>query len=105
MLINNLHNLSKNLSCSRKRASSTLFLPGSRLGGNLIQCAQKDNAVAHYALEGLPNKVLAAEYKTMLPDAERIAKEIDAGRRELSICAKDLSNKKKRTRKPVRRTK
>jgi hypothetical protein len=25
-------------------------------------------AVAHYALEGLPNKVLAAEYQTVLPD-------------------------------------
>jgi hypothetical protein len=30
----------------------------------LILCAQKEAAVAHYALEGLPNKVLAAEYWT-----------------------------------------
>jgi hypothetical protein len=28
----------------------------------VILCAQKDEAVAHYALEGLPNKVLAREY-------------------------------------------
>ena len=34
----------------------------------LILCAQKDHAVARYALEGLPNKVLAAEYRTALPD-------------------------------------
>jgi hypothetical protein len=28
----------------------------------VILCAQKDEAVAHYALEGLTNKVLAREY-------------------------------------------
>ena len=33
----------------------------------LILCAQKERAVARYALEGLPNKVLAAEYKLALP--------------------------------------
>ena len=49
----------------------------------LILCAQKDAAVAHYALEGLPNKVLAAEYQTVLPDVRRIAKELDNTRRAL----------------------
>ncbi len=49
----------------------------------LILCAQKDAAVARYALEGLPNKVLAAEYTTVLPDAERIATELARARREL----------------------
>jgi hypothetical protein len=34
----------------------------------VILCTQKDTAVVHYALEGLPNKVLAAEYRTTLPD-------------------------------------
>jgi hypothetical protein len=33
----------------------------------LILCAKKDHAVAKYALEGLRNKVLAAEYRTALP--------------------------------------
>ena len=42
----------------------------------LILCAEKDAAEAHYALEGLPNKVLAAEYKTLLPDEKRIAEEL-----------------------------
>ncbi len=42
----------------------------------LILCTQKDNAVARYALDGLPNKVLASEYKTILPDAEKIAEEL-----------------------------
>ena len=39
----------------------------------LILCAQKDEALAHYALEGLPNKVLAAEYRTALPEEKLIA--------------------------------
>src|SRR2546423_3103188 len=33
----------------------------------LILCAEKDDAIAKYALEGLPNKVLAREYKLALP--------------------------------------
>lgn len=51
----------------------------------LILCAQKDSAVARYALEGLSNKVLAAEYRTVLPDAELIAKELDKTRRALAV--------------------
>lgn len=49
----------------------------------LILCAQKDAAVAHYALEGLPNKVLAAEYKTTLPDETQLADELLKARRLL----------------------
>ena len=58
----------------------------------LILCAQKDAAVAHYALEGLPNKVLAAEYQTVLPDAGLIAKELDDTRRALE-ARKTQANK------------
>jgi predicted nuclease of restriction endonuclease-like (RecB) superfamily len=43
----------------------------------LILCAQKDESVARYALEGLRNKVLAAEYRTTLPDEEVLAAELD----------------------------
>ena len=46
----------------------------------LILCTRKDASVAHYALEGLPNKVLAAEYRTALPDADRIAAELTKAR-------------------------
>jgi len=46
----------------------------------LILCAQKDEAVARYALEGLPNKVMASEYRTALPDEEHLAAEIDRTR-------------------------
>ena len=42
----------------------------------LILCARKDDAVARYALEGLPNKVMAAEYRTVLPDEKELAAEI-----------------------------
>lgn len=43
----------------------------------LILCAQKDKAVAHYALEGLPNKVMAAEYRTALPDEKELVAVIE----------------------------
>jgi predicted nuclease of restriction endonuclease-like (RecB) superfamily len=43
----------------------------------LILCARKDEAVARYALEGLPNKVMAAEYRTALPDEKELAAEIE----------------------------
>jgi len=42
----------------------------------LILCAEKDEAVAKYALEGLPNKVLAREYRLALPDEKLLAAEI-----------------------------
>ena len=43
----------------------------------LILCAQKDEALAKYALEGLPNKVLAREYKLALPDEKTLARELE----------------------------
>jgi predicted nuclease of restriction endonuclease-like (RecB) superfamily len=49
----------------------------------VILCAQKDEAVAHYALEGLANKVLAREYRTVLPSEQALAKEIEKAREEL----------------------
>lgn len=58
----------------------------------LILCAEKDNAVAKYALEGLSNKVLAAEYKLVLPDVKLLAKEIEGTR-------KILENRKRNRRK------
>ncbi len=49
----------------------------------LILCAEKGAAEAHYALDNLPNKVLAAEYRTILPDEKLIAQELEKSRREL----------------------
>lgn len=42
----------------------------------LILCAEKDSALAKYALEGLPNKVLASEYKLALPDEKILQDEL-----------------------------
>jgi len=49
----------------------------------VILCAQKDEAIAHYALEGLANKVLAREYRTVLPSEKLLAHEIEKARKEL----------------------
>ena len=46
----------------------------------LILCAQKDEALARYALGNLPNKVLAAEYRTVLPDEKLIAADLQKTR-------------------------
>lgn len=51
----------------------------------LIICAQKDHSLAHYALENLPNKVLAAEYKLALPDEKALVAEIDRTRKALEM--------------------
>jgi predicted nuclease of restriction endonuclease-like (RecB) superfamily len=48
----------------------------------LILCAQKDHAVAHYALEGLSNKILASEYRTTLPDEKILATELEKTRKQ-----------------------
>ena len=49
----------------------------------LILCAQKDDALAKYALEGLPNKVLAREYKLALPNEKLLARELEKTRKVL----------------------
>jgi predicted nuclease of restriction endonuclease-like (RecB) superfamily len=57
--------------------------PDENPPAGLILCAQKNEALAHYALEGLPNKVMATEYKTALPGEKFIAEELDRTRRML----------------------
>lgn len=49
----------------------------------LIICAEKDSAVAKYALEGLPNKVLAAEYKLTLPNVKLLQDELKKTQKRL----------------------
>ncbi len=55
--------------------------PGENPPVGLILCAQKEHAVARYALEGLQNKVLAAEYRTALPDEKVLEAEVDKTRK------------------------
>jgi predicted nuclease of restriction endonuclease-like (RecB) superfamily len=54
----------------------------------LILCAEKSHAVAKYALEGLPNKVLAAEYKMLLPDEKALTAEIEKTHKALETRRK-----------------
>ncbi|HHF9082025.1 TPA: YhcG family protein [Escherichia coli] len=54
----------------------------------LILCADKGHALARYALEGLPTKVMAANYRTVLPDAELLQKELESTRRMLESRVK-----------------
>ena len=64
-------------------ASEHWMKPDENPPVGLILCAEKGAAEAHYALDNLPNKVLAAEYKTVLPDEKLIAQELERSRREL----------------------
>ena len=57
--------------------------PGENPPVGLILCAEKGASEAHYDLDNLPNKVLAAEYQTVLPDEKLIAQELERSRREL----------------------
>lgn len=54
----------------------------------LILCAEKDHAVAKYALEGLPNKVMAAEYRTRLPDEATLAEALQKTQRALASATR-----------------
>jgi predicted nuclease of restriction endonuclease-like (RecB) superfamily len=47
----------------------------------LILCTAKNEAVAKYALEGLPNKVMAAEYRTRLPAEKLLVERIERVKR------------------------
>ena len=57
--------------------------PGENPPVGLVLCTSKGHNEAHYALEGLPNKVMAAEYQTVLPDAKLLEAKLDKTRREL----------------------
>jgi predicted nuclease of restriction endonuclease-like (RecB) superfamily len=58
-------------------------LPGENPPIGLILSSEKDEAVAHYALGNLRNKVLSSEYKLALPDEKKLANEIAKTRKSL----------------------
>ncbi|MBI4917268.1 MAG: DUF1016 domain-containing protein [Acidobacteria bacterium] len=58
-------------------------LPDENPPVGLILCAGRDAAVARYALGGLSNKILAAEYRTALPEERALADELTRTRRLL----------------------
>jgi hypothetical protein len=57
--------------------------PGENPPIGLILCAEKGAVEAHYALDNLPNKVLAAEFQTVLPNEKLIAEELERSRQKL----------------------
>ena len=54
-------------------AAEHLPLPEENPPVGLILCSEPDAAVARYALSGLVNQVMAAEYRTALPDPAELA--------------------------------
>lgn len=61
-------------------AKENWALPDENPPVGLILCADKGHALARYALDGLPNKIMAANYKTVLPDAELLQHELEKTR-------------------------
>lgn len=59
------------------------MMPGENPPVGVILAASRGEAEAHYALEGLPNTVLASGYRTVLPDEKLLAEEIERVRRSL----------------------
>ncbi len=51
----------------------------------LILCSEKDETLARYALDGLPNNVMAGEYRITLPDEELLAGELDRTRQAMEL--------------------
>ena len=68
----------------------------SREGENppvgLILCSEKDEALAQYALDGLPNKVMTSEYRITLPNEELLAAELERTREAIEIRASITSS-------------
>lgn len=55
-------------------------LPDENPPVGLILCADKGHALAKYALDGLPNKIMAANYQMLLPDAAVLQQELEKSR-------------------------
>lgn len=73
------------------------MLEGENPPVGLVLCAEKDSAVARYALEGLPNKVLSAEYRTALPKERTLVAEIE---RTIQQFEERRATSRARTRRP-----
>lgn len=61
--------------------------PGENPPVGLILCSAKGADEARYALEGLPNQVLAAEYQMVLPDEKLLAGELARTRQALETAS------------------
>lgn len=59
--------------------------PGENPPVGLILCTEKDDAVAHYSMKEIGNKVLAAQYRLQLPNEKKLAAAIEKARRQLNL--------------------
>lgn len=66
--------------------------PGENPPVGLILCTHKGAAQAHYALDGLPNKVMAAQYQTVLPDEQVLVDCLQRTQTELARRSNQLIN-------------
>ena len=68
----------------------------------LILCARNDESLARSTLENLPNKVMASEYRTALPDEKKLAAEIERtqgmlqDRKRIALASSKVKKKTKR---------
>ena len=53
----------------------------------VILCSEKDEALVRYSLDGLPNKIMAAEYRIALPDEEILVAELERTRQAIELRA------------------
>jgi predicted nuclease of restriction endonuclease-like (RecB) superfamily len=58
--------------------------PGENPPVGLILCSGVNQAIVRYALDTLPNRVMAAEYQSALPDQDMLAAEMEKTRRLLT---------------------
>lgn len=74
-------------------AKENWTLPDENPPVGLILCADKGRALARYALDGLPNKIMAANYRTVLPDATVLEEELSKTRQLLEARGKPSKRK------------
>lgn len=72
-----------NLYLNYARENWTMYGESPPVG--LILCAHRDEDVARYALAGLDNTILPAEYRTVLPAEETLVAEINRAREMLRL--------------------
>ena len=69
-------------------AAENWVKPGENPPVGLILCASADEDGAHYALDRLPNPIVAAEYRLALPDEAALAAELARTRQAISQRAR-----------------
>ena len=82
-------------------ASEHWTRPGENPPVGLILCSEQDHALARYALAGLDNKILSAEYRLALPSEKALIAELEQTRRALDLHQATPS-KRRRAKHPKR---